>query len=61
MQMPTLADDPVPAELLHQPTQTACPTVELALIQKLGKEFQMIGADEPDILRFAWVRNVVLG
>ena len=60
MQMPSFAHNPVPAELFNQQSRITCPTVELALIQELGKQIKIIGANKPDILGFAWIGNVVL-
>jgi len=58
--VPAFLHDPVAAQFLYNQTQVPRPPVELALINQFGKQRQVVGTDEPQILRFAWIRNVVL-
>jgi hypothetical protein len=56
---PTQQLHPTPPQFFNEQTQTSCPTIELALIDQIREQAQMIGAYVCQKLRFAWVRDEI--
>jgi hypothetical protein len=61
LQVPAFAHNPITAKLLYQQTQGTRPAGELALIQDFGKQVEVTGPDEANILGFARIGNVIMG